>query len=212
MSEKPNSGRATNTAGERRRQAILDAAWSLFLEKGYPAVSVDEIISVSGGSKSTVYKFFGNKEGILKVLTESFADDMIREINLPVQPGKSPREKIRRIGLYIGKQILSEYAINHHRFAVCNAKDFPEVAWIWYESGPSKTFESLADFLGKETQAGRLNIKNPKRAALFFLGMIGFKDNMTMLIGADPPSGSELEAIVDEAVDVFMAAYGKQGT
>jgi hypothetical protein len=54
LSDKPNSGRVTNTAGERRRQAILDAAWSLFLEKGYPAVSVDEIISVSSSASQAV--------------------------------------------------------------------------------------------------------------------------------------------------------------
>jgi hypothetical protein len=42
-----NGDMKINKAGEKRRKAILDAAWSLFLEKGYAAVNVDleEVIS-----------------------------------------------------------------------------------------------------------------------------------------------------------------------
>ncbi len=209
MADIETSGKSINTAGERRRQAILDAAWSLFREKGYAAVSVDEIISVSGGSKSTLYKIFGSKEGILKILTESFAEDMIREMDLPFKPGQTARERLRHVGLYVGKQALSEYAVSHHRLAVSNARDFPEIARLWYDFGPGRTMKGMADYLRKETEAGRLKIEDPERAATFFLAMVIFKDNMTMLIGAGPPSSSELESIVDEAVNVFLAAYGK---
>ncbi len=210
MTREENTGISMNTAGERRRKAILDAAWSLFLEKGFAAVSVDEIIRASGGSKSSLYKFFGSKEGILKVLIESFAEEMLREVDLPFSSDQSVETALRRIGLHVGSMALSPFAINQYRLAVSNVQPFPEIARLWYESGPDKTFDGLADYFKKETDAGRLNIKDPKKAALFFFGMIIFKDNMAMSIGADPPSRSELEANVDEAVRVFIAAYGRE--
>ena len=208
MSDQASTERTVNSAGERRRKAIMEAAWSLFLEKGYAAVSVDEIIRASGGSKSTLYKFFGSKEGVLKALVESFAETFIREINLPTQPGQTTRETLRRIGLYICKQALSSTAISQYRLAVSNVPHFPKAARLWYDSGPSTTFEALAGYIRRENQAGRLNAKDPDRASVFFLGMLIFKDNMAMSIGADPPSAKEMEEIVSEAVDVFMAAYG----
>lgn len=209
MSRANASGKKINTAGKKRRKAIIDAAWALFLEKGYGGVSVDEIIRVSGGSKSSFYKFFGNKEGILKVLIESFADDMLLEVDLPFRGEQTPEKTLKRIGLHIGSMALSSFAINQYRLAVSNANMFPEIALLWYESGPGKVFEGLTEFMRKEAAAGNFIVSDPERAALFFLGMIIFKDNLAMSVGAEAPTEGELEKNVDEAVRVFMAAYAK---
>jgi AcrR family transcriptional regulator len=187
----------------------MEAALSLFTEKGYAAVSMDEITRVAGGSKSSLYKFFGNKEGVLKAVVESLADDMLREINIPFPSYHTPREALKRIGLSISNLVLSANAINQYRLAVSNSKAFPDVARLWYEYGPKKVFDGLAEYLQREAAAGKLQIKKPIRAALFFFGMILFKDNITMSIGAGPPPASEMKEIVEEAVDVFLAAYGR---
>ena len=51
--------------GEARREALLEAARAIFLEKGYSGTSLDEVVKRTGGSKASVYKYFGNKEGLL---------------------------------------------------------------------------------------------------------------------------------------------------
>ena len=51
---------------DARRHAMLDAALELFLEKGYGAVSLNEVVRRSGGSLSTLYDLFGGKLGLLK--------------------------------------------------------------------------------------------------------------------------------------------------
>jgi len=198
-----------NAAGRKRRSEMVEAAYTLFMEKGYASVSVDDIIRVSGGSKSSVYKYFGSKEGILKAVVESLADDMLREIHLDFPSGKTPREALNRVGMVLVDLALSENAINQHRHAVSHAMTYPDVAKLWYESGPKKTFDGLADLLGKETAAGRLRIPDPSRAALLFAGMIIFHDNMRMLVCLPRSSRSELKKMVSEAVEVFLAAYGK---
>ena len=197
-----------NTAGEKRRKAIIEAAYSLFIEKGYASVSVDEIIRVSKGSKSSLYKFFGNKEGILKAVIESLAEEFLREIHLEFPSAKTAREALNRVGMVFADLALSDKAINQHRHAVSYAKAFPDLAKLWYESGPKKTMDGFADFLEKETAAGRLRIADPARAAWFFLGMIIFHDNMRRLVCLPRSKRSELKEIVSEAVEVFLAAYG----
>jgi AcrR family transcriptional regulator len=194
--------------GENRRKAMIEAAYSLFIEKGYASVSVDDIIRVSKGSKSSLYKFFGNKEGILKAVVESLADEMLHQINVEFPSGGTPREALNRIGMVLVDLALSDNAINQHRHAVSHAKAFPDVAKLWYESGPKRSFDGIAYFLEKETAAGRLRIADPGRAALLFTGMIIFHDNMRLLVCLPRSKRSELKEMVSEAVEVFLAAYG----
>lgn len=196
--------------GQRRRKAMIEAAYSLFIEKGYRSVTLDDIIQISGGSKSSLYSFFGSKEGLLKAVIETLADEMLEEIQVPASLGQSPRAALQKIGNRIAKLALSENAINQYRLAVSNAKIRPDLARLWYEFGPKKTFDGLAGYLEKETEAGRLQIDNPERAAVFFFGMVIFKDNLAMSIGIEPPSKPEMEDIVSDAVDVFLAAYGRE--
>jgi AcrR family transcriptional regulator len=198
----------SNTAGMKRRKAIVEAAYSLFIEKGYESVSVDDIIRVSKGSKSSLYKFFGNKEGILKAVIESLAEEFLREIHLEFPSAKTPRETFNRIGMVFADLALSDKAINQHRHAVSHAKAFPDLAKLWYESGPKRTMDGFAGFLEKETAAGRLRVTDPYRAAWFFLGMIIFHDNMRRLVCLPLSKRSELKEMVSEAVEVFLAAYG----
>jgi AcrR family transcriptional regulator len=51
-----------------KREKLLEIAAKLFLEKGYEGVSVDEITSQVGGSKTNIYSHFGGKEGLFLAL------------------------------------------------------------------------------------------------------------------------------------------------
>jgi len=65
------------TAAERREQ-LLDVARGAFAEKGFDAVSVEEIAQRAGVTKPVVYEHFGGKEGIYAVIID-------REVNLLLQ-------------------------------------------------------------------------------------------------------------------------------
>ena len=56
-----------------QRKKIINAAFDLFLEHGIKAVKMDDIASVMGMSKRTLYEIFGTKESLLKeVIMQSF--------------------------------------------------------------------------------------------------------------------------------------------
>lgn len=198
----------SKSPAERRRQAMMEAAYDLFIEKGYGAVTVDEIIQRSGGSKSSLYKFFGNKEGILGAVIEALANEMLGEIQVGALPNRSVRESLEQIGITVGRLALSANAINQYRLAIANVAAFPDLARLWFDKGPGTTFNGIAEYLKKEVALGRLNIENPDMAAQFLLGMIICKDNILMSIGDAGPSDVELKKIVVASVDVFLAAYG----
>ncbi len=199
--------RSGGGAAEKRRKAILDAAYELFVARGYGSVSVDDIIRVAGGSKSTLYKLFGSKEGIMKAVIASLAAEMLSKINIEPPPGKSLREVLVGVGEVLVDLALSTNAISQFRLAVANAGPFPDIALLWFESGPNTTMTGIAGILARETARGRLKIDNPERAAWFFAGMLLLRENMTRLVGAPSAQRRELSALVEEAVDAFLKIY-----
>lgn len=70
-------GRAGPQARTRRtRTAVVEAARTLFLERGYAATTIEAISDLSDTPQPTVYRLFSSKLGILKaVLDVSIAGD-----------------------------------------------------------------------------------------------------------------------------------------
>lgn len=208
MSMSGSDAAQRTSVGDRRRGAIVEAAYKLFTERGYESVSVDDIIRVAGGSKATLYKFFGNKEGVLKAVVTDLADRMLQGFNVEFPPGRTAREGLHRVGTVLIELGLSDNAINQQRHAATHARTYPEVSRLWYETGPKRSIAGIASFLKRETAAGRLRVDDPERAAWLFSGMLLFRQNMRRLVGLPPVKKSELQQTVDRAVDVFLAAYG----
>jgi AcrR family transcriptional regulator len=52
------------------RRAVIDAARTLFLERGYGATTIDAISALSDVPPATVYRLFSSKRGILKALLD----------------------------------------------------------------------------------------------------------------------------------------------
>ncbi len=65
----PTPLRRRMSAAERREQ-LVDVARGAFAEKGFDAVSVEEIAQRAGVTKPIVYEHFGGKEGIYAVIVD----------------------------------------------------------------------------------------------------------------------------------------------
>ncbi|MEQ8200580.1 MAG: TetR/AcrR family transcriptional regulator [Syntrophomonadaceae bacterium] len=66
---------------QEKRDRILESALVLFAEKGYFETPVREIIDLSGYGTGTFYKYFNNKEDVLKVLLQDFLDQIVTAVN-----------------------------------------------------------------------------------------------------------------------------------
>jgi len=53
---------------EARPQELLDAALTLFVDKGYAATKVDEVAAMAGVSKGTLFLYFDTKEELFKAV------------------------------------------------------------------------------------------------------------------------------------------------
>ena len=80
---------------ELRRRRIMEAALTLFAEKGYTATAVDDVVSLARMSKSAFYEFFETKEDCFRELLASEGGDLIREVLATAMSGHNHRERLR---------------------------------------------------------------------------------------------------------------------
>src|SRR3546814_9357705 len=57
-----------------RRSRLIDAARGLFHEKGFAATTIDDIIERIGGSRGTLYIYFGSKLELFETIVREEAD------------------------------------------------------------------------------------------------------------------------------------------
>lgn len=62
------------------RTRLLDAALTLFADRGYDAVGVQDVVEAAGCTKPTLYHHFGSKRGLLEELGRVHGERLAREI------------------------------------------------------------------------------------------------------------------------------------
>ena len=91
-------------SGQERREQLLDIGRKLFAEKGFEAVSVEEIASKAGVSKPVVYEHFGGKEGLYAVVVDREMTYLLGQLSDALEAideagGTNPRMLLERAGL-----------------------------------------------------------------------------------------------------------------
>jgi len=66
-----DSSRAPQARTRLARRAVLDAARTLFVERGYGSTTIEAISTESDVPQATVYRLFSSKHGILKALVDT---------------------------------------------------------------------------------------------------------------------------------------------
>lgn len=190
---------------EARRQAILDAAYDLFLEKGYEATTLSDVVGRSGGSLATLYELFESKPGLLRAMVygqcETVSSGMDRAF-CSVQPVE---KTLREIAEYLFDEILRPRAVALFRVVVAQCGREPELGKLLYESGPKIGKEKVADYLRMQSEAGRISVADPNAAAqMFFQMVIGHHHHLLLMCAIDPPTKEQRAAHLDFAIESFL--------
>src|ERR1700751_5914873 len=81
------------------RDRLIEAATRLFCRYGVNSVGVDAIVEAAGTAKTTLYKVFGSKDGLVEAVLERegrlWRDWFLAEID---GPGGAASERLSRIG------------------------------------------------------------------------------------------------------------------
>src|SRR5262245_30884381 len=187
---------------EQRHERIVRAAAPLFLKKGYDNVSIDEIIGVVGGSKATIYAWFGGKEGLFEAVVKQECRDVVMAIH--ADPSGSLEAQLTEIGQSFLAMVLSPPILEFHRLMVSMGRTFPETGRLFYETGPASAYSAVATWIAKQQQDGRIAEEDPCRLALLFLDLLIGEHQLSWLTGM--PRAAKRDKI-DETVRIAVKVF-----
>jgi len=85
-------------SGRERREQLILVGRQLFADKGFEAVTVEEIAATAGVSKPVVYEHFGGKEGLYAVVVDREMNQLLTSISGALQ-GTHPRQLLEQAGM-----------------------------------------------------------------------------------------------------------------
>ncbi len=216
----------------KKRQAILNVAVQVFREMGFHNASMNVIAARVGGSKSTLYNHFPSKEAIfLEVIrhftrVQSFESDTVDNSNLTILTEaaqnhveaafrvlQEPLEDVRSTLLHFGENYVSflymPEILSIRRLLIAESSQ-SETGKFYYEAGMKKSLTRISSYLDKAMKSGELKEADSFIAASHLRSLLTaecheyyFFDQQKML------SAEKIKEMVNNAVNVFLAAYQK---
>jgi AcrR family transcriptional regulator len=182
---------AENLAARDNREAILEAALTVFAEGGFHATSLDDIARSAGVTKGTLYWYFKRKEDLYAALGRRLSP-LIGGIPNLARLIDSPPEKMFPL---IAGAFLASFenprTVQIFRLVLTEAPRDPETArQFGGVVGPVVQF--LTDYVRRQVEMGRLRPVNPETAARLIIGplmvyMMGRSLHMPMHDSLPPP-------------------------
>lgn len=126
------------TRHARRKDArpgeLLDAALTLFVEKGFAATRVEEVATLAGVSKGTLFLYFASKEELFKAVVRENISGRFTEWNAEFESFKGSSADMLRLCMNSWWQrIGSTKASGITKLMMSEARNFPELA-AFYET------------------------------------------------------------------------------
>ncbi len=191
---------------EMRRRAMLDAANALFLEKGYGATSLTDIVKHSGGSLATLYELFGGKEGLFRSIVEEGCAEFFSFLN-DMDAGQPSHDILRVVAQRFIEGVLADDGA-FLRLVISEAGQFPEIGMAFYSAGPANAIRIIGNYLAGQSGRGTFEIDDTEAAADTFISMLLYDLQMRLLCRIPgKPTRRQIEKHVDHVVDTFLKLY-----
>jgi AcrR family transcriptional regulator len=200
VKEIPPSGRRGTS-----REVIVAAATRLFLERGFGAVSMDELAAAAGVARRTLYNQFANKEEIFREMLQRVSGQL--EDAFP--PGIETQGNVEAVLRLVGRMILKLHKNREYlgflRMVVADSRQFPWIAEEFAAVMDPQT-ERLVRLLAHLTSIGVLNCRNPILAAHQFMGALNDLSLWPWMMGRKRIPVPD-EELVEETIRMFLEHY-----
>ncbi|TQM25447.1 TetR/AcrR family transcriptional regulator [Nocardia bhagyanarayanae] len=195
-----------------KRQAILDAAFSVFAREGYAQSSVDAIAAEARVAKHTIYNHFGDKASLFRAVLVADAELSVANNLAAVDQLRDPDDDIgaslRAAGLRLAQCYCDERSTSLRRLLHAEIVQFPDLLDIVRGRAMDRVNDALADRLARLSLAGRLDIGDPAEAAEQFTALLTGPLEIRSHFGTRRVPDAELEAVSEAAVRTFLRAFG----
>jgi len=196
------------TQSQKQREAIVQAAQSLFMEYGFERTSMSMIAERMRGSKQTLYNYFQSKEDLLRAVLEYDVGKVADQVSDHFRDAKDLREALISFGILYLEAQLSPSAIANIRVVSTQPREsgFGE---HFYDNVLRPAWKRLCEVFEAWMEQGRLKKADPWLAAMQWKGLVLLDLFESRLLGATTEtSRKQIEAAAEQGADAFLAIYG----
>lgn len=142
----------------------------MFLEHGYEAASVNDVVRMAGGSLATLYAQFGNKEGLFLAFMQDQHDRFVREMR-PTEPvDHLPLEQaLQVVGEHFLRRLLQRDSLAFFRVMVSEGRKVPEHLRRYFTGGGAN--QVYDELIRQLTKAGLSDVA-AREGMLYFVELL----------------------------------------
>jgi TetR/AcrR family transcriptional regulator of autoinduction and epiphytic fitness len=198
----------SNDAKSRRggsRDAIVESAVRLFLERGFGAVSMDDLAEAAGVARRTLYNQFASKEEIFREMLVRVSGQLEDAFPPGIETEGDVETVLRLLALAILQLHKNAEYLGFLRMVMADARQFPWIAEALASVQDPQT-ERLTRYLAQQTSMGILDCRNPILAAHQFMGLLNEFSLWPWMLGRKrlPVPNEE---VVEGALRMFLQHY-----
>jgi len=214
--------RADDPRVVRSRAAVVEAARTLFLRKGYASTTMEEIAAAAGLTKRTLYNNYPDKDALFRqivtevmAVAEAFAQGLHGEFAAEVT-AKNLRATLDDLARRLALGIMRPEVVALRRLLIGEAREFPAFGAKYFERAPGQVLDALASGFERWGRRGLLRVTSAAgariAAAQFAYLVVGEPLDRAMLVGSVASREHVLEC-AREGVETFLARYsaGRSG-
>lgn len=203
MSAKVSQGNA------ERRRAIIAAARRAFLRQGYGNTSMSAIAAAIGGSKTTLWSYFKNKNDLFDAVVDDLIDRYGEALRFPLPVDGNLRETLEAYAISVLTTITRPQVVALHRMITGEAARFPQLGAAMENKAIRRAHERLAAWLAMQIAAGRILPVDPHLAARQFGALCQGGEFHRHMVGASTrPTVEVIAAEAAQTTEMFLRAYG----
>ena len=129
----PASASSRKVDAAARRQAILDAALTVFAERGYEAARLDDMAAKAGVAKGTLYLYFKDKEALFEALVRGAVSPILGQASAAAaMPGMKAAGVLELFFALFQKEVLGTNRKLLLRLIISEGPRFPALAEFYY--------------------------------------------------------------------------------
>jgi AcrR family transcriptional regulator len=200
----------------RKHRAIVEAATTAFLSKGYLGTNMDEIAALASVSKRTVYQHFVDKDRLFRESVLATTDRIDTLVLLEADSLSATADVVGDLN-ELARRFLAALTqpevVRLRRLVIANVDRFPELGRTWYERGFERVLTTLAGSFQRLADRGLLQLEDPLLAAHHFVGqLLWIPMNQVMFTGENQVrTEADVQRYADAAVRAFLTGYGPRG-
>jgi AcrR family transcriptional regulator len=194
-------------------ERILDAARSVFLERGLAGASIDEIADRASAGKPTIYARFPGKDALFAAVVKRNVEANIGRFDGHPPTGATIEERLVNMATAVLHWALGGVTVDLIRLGIAEARRFPELASNVHRMARQRCEETTARLLQEAAKAdtlGPLPAFSPERLAQttrFFIDLVIFPLMIRALFGEKTTElRAQIEPHVAHSVAFFLAA------